>query len=458
MRQFWGVMQDSYREAMDGYVIYIMLLLATIVIILIASISYEPQPPEEALPTIVSQFTKFYTDRGRDNIVHLSDCQFSIANLQVTQENYQLRLQVSTALSENHQQKRQKSDSFRETVAMWLRPAKKSKRSFDFIDQNISLDSMAQASEQAQEAVQINDMEDFITNQFFIHAHLNAHVQYERMLDDIKGRHYSFNVTLPASYSVRGWPHTMKMFFGAVTVTRNSNLGTILYVIEDQIINGLGGAIALLIAVIITSFFIPNMLRKGSIDLLISKPIARMKLLVYKYIGGLLFILIISTFTIGGVWLVLAIRSGHWDPRFLIVIPLLTFTFAILYAWSTLIGVVLRSAIASLLLTLFLMLILYIVGQVKTSLDTISKQGVSDVPQWALHLVNTMNNVLPRYKDIDKLISKIIADGTLTYSDKNIFGLTIIEYPSWWSVFGISSLYIIILVGIACLWFSSRDY
>ena len=66
-----------------------------------------------------------------------------------------------------------------------------------------------------------------------------------------------------------------------------------LWLIEDQIINGFGGTVALLISLIMTAFFIPNMLRKGSIDLLISKPIGRSQLLVYKYIGGLTFIFLV---------------------------------------------------------------------------------------------------------------------------------------------------------------------
>ena len=122
-----------------------------------------------------------------------------------------------------------------------------------------------------------------------------------------------------------------------------------LWIIEDQIINGLGGAIALLISVVITAFFIPNMLRKGSVDLLISKPIGRSQLLVYKYIGGLTFMFLVTAFTVGGIWLVIALRSGFWDPSFLLVIPVLTFTFAILYAVSTLVAVFTRSAIAAMI-------------------------------------------------------------------------------------------------------------
>ena len=195
-----------------------------------------------------------------------------------------------------------------------------------------------------------------------------------------------------------------------MTVTDNTSLGQVLYIIEDQIINGLGGAVALLIGLIITSFFIPNMLRKGSVDLLISKPIGRSQLLIYKYIGGLTFVFLVTTFTVGGIWLVIALRSGFWDPSFLAVIPILTFTFAIVYAMSTLVAVFTRSAIAAMILSIGFMLFLYIVGQVKTIFDVIRiGRAVRADARVGVHAGGHAQQLLPRYKDLDKLTSKLIS-------------------------------------------------
>ena len=69
-------------------------------------------------------------------------------------------------------------------------------------------------------------------------------------------------------------------------------LGFQLYILEDFIVNSVGSWVAILVSVVITAFFIPNMLRKGTVDLLIVKPIRRSTLLLYKYVGGLLFILL----------------------------------------------------------------------------------------------------------------------------------------------------------------------
>ena len=122
--------------------------------------------------------------------------------------------------------------------------------------------------------------------------------------------------------------------------------------IEDVIVGGIGSGIAMLIGIVITAFFVPNMLRKGTVDMLLVKPISRVTLLLYKYVGGLTFIFLNTVVAVGGVWLALGLRSGVWATGFLVMILVITFFFAILYSVSTLFGVLTRSPIVAILLTL----------------------------------------------------------------------------------------------------------
>ena len=102
--------------------------------------------------------------------------------------------------------------------------------------------------------------------------------------------------------------------FGAWRSEAAIPLGIALYTIQDILISSVGGLIIILIAVIITSFFIPNMLRPGSVVMLLSKPISRITLLLFKYLGGLFFVLILTSFVVGGVWLITGVRAGVWAP------------------------------------------------------------------------------------------------------------------------------------------------
>jgi ABC-type transport system involved in multi-copper enzyme maturation permease subunit len=139
------------------------------------------------------------------------------------------------------------------------------------------------------------------------------------------------------------------------------------------------------------------------------------------------------------------------------VIPILTFTFAILYSVSAVVAVFTRSAIASILVSLGFMLFLWLLGQVKSFFDLNKVANIWDAPDWSYTLVDTANNLLPRYKDLDKLTTKLIVDSALTVGESRMGGL-FTEYPSWGGAIGVSVAFIAILLAISCWQFSRRDY
>ncbi len=462
MRQFFAMLKDSYREAVDGFVIYVMLALAAIVILIVGSMSFTPAAPEKAFSEIVEHFSLVFPEKGRSRVfTQGSNTTYKALEVQRTDDGYSLRLtalgRTNATITNDKGETRPdltSGDSFRQTVFSWAAEAGES-REFEKDGKKVEVGMMRVGTAEDQRKVTTEQMEEFIASQFAVHAGMKAEVKRVPGVDEPK---YEFEVKTSGGSSVRGWPHTVKIFFGAVTIAEDeAPLGIVLWIIEDQVINGLGGGIALLISVIITAFFIPNMLRKGSIDLLVSKPIGRSQLLVYKYIGGLTFIFLVSSFAIGGVWLVLAARSGYWDPSFLVVIPLLTIAFAILYAVSTLGAVVTRSPIVAMLMAIGAGVFLWFVGKAKQWADT-RRDNRGDTPDWVFTVIDSFNNFLPRYKDLDTLSSKLIASGTLTPAEERMFGLALLEYPSWSGVLGVTFIFIAIMLAISCFWFSRRDY
>jgi hypothetical protein len=300
-------------------------------------------------------------------------------------------------------------------------------------------------------------MEEFIKDQFSAFAGMDAAVT--RVKTGVEEPVYAFEVTTSGGSAVRGWPHATKIFFGAFTLDDETPLGGMLWVIEDIIINRFGGTLALLVGMIITAFFIPNMLRKGSVDLMISKPIGRSQLLIYKYIGGLTFMFLVTAFTVGGIWFVLAVRSGYWNPAFLGAIPVLTFTFAILYAVSTLVAVFTRSAVAAMLITVGFAFFLFIVGQIKGAYDD-NRAADPDRQRspWVAFLIDNGHDVLPRTRELDLLIRRLITEGTLTPAMQRIAVQNAGEPAPLVETFGVSLAHIVAMLGLSCWWFSKRDY
>jgi hypothetical protein len=98
----------------------------------------------------------------------------------------------------------------------------------------------------------------------------------------------------------------------------------------------------------------PRTLEKGSADILFSKPVSRLSLMLSRYVAGLLFVAFLSLLLVFGIYLGLLLVSGYNDPGFLWGAITLIYLFAILHAFSICVGVFTRSTVAAILISLFL--------------------------------------------------------------------------------------------------------
>jgi hypothetical protein len=112
------------------------------------------------------------------------------------------------------------------------------------------------------------------------------------------------------------------------------------------------GWLGVFIAILVTAPMIPQTLETGSIELLLSKPVSRSLLFLSKFFGGCAFILVNVAYLICGLWLILGLRLGFWQPRLLLCIPVFLFLFAIYFSVSALAGIVWRNAIVSVVITM----------------------------------------------------------------------------------------------------------
>jgi ABC-type transport system involved in multi-copper enzyme maturation permease subunit len=311
----------------------------------------------------------------------------------------------------------------------------------------------------------------------------------------------------PTSAARRLWPHRISLFFGALPIGGEGALGGQVYFLMDYIVCGIGEGVALLVSIVLTAFFIPNMLRKGTIDLLLVKPIHRWTLLLYKYIGGMTFMFLNTVVAVGGVWLALGFRSGIWSVGFLLTILITTFFFAILYACSTLFGVLTRSAIVCILMSclfwvvLFVVGWLYVIGEVgrkedkqRREMETIQKEreeatkadleknggkenppadksnprtrsrasSSNDTPwfdNWFFKTIGVCHAVLPRTRDMDilttlMLTNEVVLDNRVTLKKHPIYGVE----PSWTESLSVSAAYIFLFLGLSYWRFATQDY
>ncbi len=117
--------------------------------------------------------------------------------------------------------------------------------------------------------------------------------------------------------------------------------------------------LATILALVSTAGIFPEFISGGSIDLVLAKPIGRLRLFITKYATGLLFVTLqVSVFTFA-CFLVIGFRGGVWEPALLLAIPLVVIFFSYLYSVCVLLGLLTRSTVAALLLTMLFWFVLF---------------------------------------------------------------------------------------------------
>lgn len=117
--------------------------------------------------------------------------------------------------------------------------------------------------------------------------------------------------------------------------------------------------IATVLALVSTASIFPDFIAGGAIETTLSKPISRGRLFLTKYVTGLLFVGMQVTVFATASFLVIGIRGRAWEPAIFLAIPVVLAFFSYLFSVLALLGILTRSTIASLLLTLLFWFFLF---------------------------------------------------------------------------------------------------
>ena len=136
-------------------------------------------------------------------------------------------------------------------------------------------------------------------------------------------------------------------------------------VIFDKFVMSLG----IFIAILVTASIIPEMLEPGSLNLLLSKPVHRWGLLLAKYVGGCVFILLCAALFFVGIYLWLGIQFQIWDRAILLSIPVYVLVFAMYYSVSVLAGIWFRSPTLCITFAILFWAVCFVIGWGYNRLD-----------------------------------------------------------------------------------------
>jgi hypothetical protein len=137
----------------------------------------------------------------------------------------------------------------------------------------------------------------------------------------------------------------LTLAFGAIEVPLARDTASAVHFVELVLAGGVADTLGLLLTLIWTAGFLPSFLEGRNISVLLAKPAPRWVLLLGKYLGVLAFVLFQSVVFVGGTWLAIGVRTGFWDPTYLLAIPLLLLQFSIFFAFSVLLAVWTHNAV-----------------------------------------------------------------------------------------------------------------
>ena len=131
---------------------------------------------------------------------------------------------------------------------------------------------------------------------------------------------------------------------------------------------------AMILAVVSTASILPDFLSSGAIELSLARPISRARMLVYRIVGAVLFVLVQSIVGVTLAYVLIGLKFGAWIHGMLWAIPLLTLQFFYLFSFSTLLAVVTRSTLACVIGTVLLWFLTFIIQFSASQLNTLAAQ------------------------------------------------------------------------------------
>jgi len=108
--------------------------------------------------------------------------------------------------------------------------------------------------------------------------------------------------------------------------------------------------LGIFLAVFTTGSQVPNLMRRGTVDLYLSRPTGRTHVLLGRFLGAVTLVAANLLYLCGGLFVVVSLKTGVWNPRFLVAGGLIFATFTSFLGFMYLVGVVSGSTPLSIML------------------------------------------------------------------------------------------------------------
>lgn len=178
----------------------------------------------------------------------------------------------------------------------------------------------------------------------------------------------------------------------------------------QRVLRGFFGAVAaflytwgMAIAVFAAAGLVAAAFETGRIEWLLSKPLARWKILAARLAGSVAAVGVNVAYLVCGVWLILSWKTGVWDASFLVSIPAAVFMFTVLLSVAALVVVWFESATLATMVTFALMLLSPILAQHRLMVKLLDSEFWRRLWRGAYY-------VLPKVYDVGRMNLDLVRD------------------------------------------------
>jgi len=151
------------------------------------------------------------------------------------------------------------------------------------------------------------------------------------------------------------------------------------------------------LAIFATAHLVPRMQEKGTIDLYLARPVARVKLLLSRYVAGLVLAGSNIVYLIGSIWLIVVWKTHVVHPRFLLAGAVILFVIATLLAFAFVVGVVTSSTAVSIMTSYGLFFFAIMLAGHERIAAAVSKE-------WQAWLINTLYWIIPKTAELGEAV------------------------------------------------------
>lgn len=239
--------------------------------------------------------------------------------------------------------------------------------------------------------------------------------------------------------------------------------------------------VAIGLAIISCAPVFPDFMAEGSIGIPLSKPVSRLKLFLYKYIGSLMFVVLQVGLFCAIVFFAVRWRVGTWNPSVFWAVPLVTLVFSYLYSVVVLVAVKTRSVLPAILAGILIWFaswvgqqgeqVLYKVAYLDTPGEVISKGEESNLQEWHRRSVWLMA-CLPKTGETVNLMDRhVVVGGKTGFSNSGFIKILMgmesspeesvdqaIARHSTLYIIGTSLIFEGVMLGLAAWIFCRRDF